>query len=118
MAGEPAGSPILEAVLSLTLTLSTGLPATYKLHVVITFIALHILAIQKVMRFIVNYKVSTLLCLHKSFPVKEQFCLYIRIYAEVINYKGLTCCSKCISINEIHSQLQEITRYLLFLCFA
>ena len=73
MAGEPAGSPILEPVLTLTLTLSTGLPATYKLHVVITFIVLHIFAIQKVMRFIVNYKVSTLLCLHKSFPVKEQF---------------------------------------------
>jgi len=43
MAGEQAGSPILEPVLTLTLTLSTGLPATYKLHVVITFIILHIL---------------------------------------------------------------------------
>ena len=61
MAGEPAGSPILEPVLSLTLTLSTGLPATY---VVITFIVLHIFAIQKVMRFIVNYKLSTLLCFY------------------------------------------------------
>jgi len=38
MAGEPAGSQILEPVLTLTLTLSTGLPATYKLHIVITFI--------------------------------------------------------------------------------
>ena len=118
MAGESAGSPILEPVLTLNLTLSTRLPATYKLHVVITFLVLHISAIQKVMRLIVNYKVSTLLFLHKSVAVKEQSCLYIRIYAEVINYKGLTCCSKCISINEIHSQLQEITRYLLFLCFA
>ena len=64
MAGEPAGSPILEPVLSLTLTLSTRLPATYKLHVIITFLVLHIFAIQKVMRFIVNYKLSTLLCFY------------------------------------------------------
>jgi len=46
MAREPAGNPILEPVLTLTLTLSTGLPATYKLHVAITFIVLHIFAIQ------------------------------------------------------------------------
>ena len=39
--------------------------------------------------------------------VKEQFCLYIRIYAEVINYKGRTCCSERESCNEIHSQLQS-----------
>ena len=60
MAGGPAGSPVLQPVLTLTLTLGTGLPATYKLHVVITFIVLHIFAVQKVMRFIANYKVSTL----------------------------------------------------------
>ena len=60
------------------------------------------------MRFIINYKVSTLFVfLHKPSIKSTVLSIYKgRIYAEVTNYKGLTCCSDRDSCNKIHSQLQ------------
>jgi len=62
------------------------------------------------MTFIVNCKklqgIYSFCVLQKSFPVRRFVYIARGGFMQVINYKGLTCCSERESCNEIHTQLQ------------